>query len=192
MTPETSKIVHPHIKAEIYYLAPQEGGRSAAIHSGFRGQFYFKGTDWDAQQQFIGQSICQPGESVEVLIQFATAHLLIPLFKGLKFEIREGIRTIGRGTVNEIFDPKIKYDSAQLYKAIDEILWREWDPIGINAFIEARDEYGGYIPQIYSLKVKGADVETIARHLFKIETDRMGLSGNLDKCRQIANKILNS
>jgi len=193
MTTQTLRIIDPHIKAEIYYLTPEEEGRSAAIHTGYRGQFHFNQTDWDARQEFIGKTSCQPGESVETLIQFATVHQLIPLFKGLKFEIREGIKIIGIGTVTEIINPKIENDSPhkRLYRAIDEILWNEWDPIGVNDFIDARDEYYGYIPHIYSLRVKGANKETLATHLFKIETERMGLLGNLERCKQIADRILN-
>lgn len=28
-----------------------------------------------------------------------------------------------------------------IYKRIDEILWFDWDPIGVNQIEEARDEY---------------------------------------------------
>ena len=34
-----------------------------------------------------------------------------------------------------------------LYNAIDRILWKEWDPIGIyDAKEAARDEYYAYLP----------------------------------------------
>ena len=33
-----------------------------------------------------------------------------------------------------------------LYKRIDEILWEDWDPIGVNDVEEARDEYQSYLP----------------------------------------------
>ena len=29
----------------------------------------------------------------------------------------------------------------KLYKAIDEILWKDWDPIGVNDIEDVRDEY---------------------------------------------------
>jgi len=77
-----------------------------------------------------------------------------------------------------------------LYQQIDEILWYEWDPIGVNVYEEARDEYCSYLPQIFSLKIHGADEETIATALFKIETQTMCLLGNLEHCREIAAKIV--
>ncbi|SEL09113.1 hypothetical protein [Parapedobacter koreensis] len=77
-----------------------------------------------------------------------------------------------------------------LYQKIDEILWTEWDPIGVNVYEEARDEYHSYVPQIFSLKIHGADAEVIASTLFKIETGRMGLLGDIEHCREIAGKIV--
>jgi len=78
-----------------------------------------------------------------------------------------------------------------IYKRIDEILWFDWDPIGVNDTEQARDEYQSYIPRIFSLKINGGDKETIAQHLYKIETDNMGLGGNINNCRIIADKIVN-
>lgn len=77
-----------------------------------------------------------------------------------------------------------------LYKAIDEILWRDWDPINVNDDEEWRDEYSSYTPQVFNLKIKNADKETIAQHLLKIETGRMGFKGSIDGCRQVADKII--
>ena len=73
-----------------------------------------------------------------------------------------------------------------LYKQIDNILWREWDPIGINACEQARDEYYGYLPHVFRLKLENADVEAIAQYLVKIETERMGLNGDITHCRKVA------
>jgi len=78
-----------------------------------------------------------------------------------------------------------------LYKQIDEILWTDWDPIGINDSEQARDEYYGYLPHVWRFKLQGSDVETIAQYLFEIETDRMGLNGDIEHCRKVANKIIN-
>ncbi len=50
----------------------------------------------------------------------------------------------------------------ELYKAIDEILWNDWDPIGVKE-IAPRDEYQNYTPTIFSLKINGVDTETIAK-----------------------------
>lgn len=78
-----------------------------------------------------------------------------------------------------------------LYKAIDEILWKDWDPIRLNDIVDVRDEYQGYTPHIFSLTIQGADKVKIAKHLYEIETRNMGMTGNKLHCEQIAEKILN-
>jgi hypothetical protein len=79
----------------------------------------------------------------------------------------------------------------KLYKIIDEILWKDWDPIGVNEYDEeARDEYQSYLPQIFKLKIDNAGKELIAQHLLNIETESMGLSGNIENCRIVAEKII--
>lgn len=83
-----------------------------------------------------------------------------------------------------------KEEPTNLYEAIDLILWNDWDPIGIND-IAPRDEYQGYTPAIFKLKTNGADTETIAKKLHEIETVTIGVMGNIDHCRQVADKIIN-
>lgn len=53
-----------------------------------------------------------------------------------------------------------------------------------------RDEYQSYTPQIFGLVKSNTDRMLIAKALFKIETDNMGLAGNIEKCLKTADKIL--
>lgn len=76
-----------------------------------------------------------------------------------------------------------------LYKKIDDILWFDWDPIGVND-IAPRDEYQSYIPEIFGLVKAKADIQVIASRLHKLEIDNMGMSGTLKNCLIIADKIL--
>lgn len=76
----------------------------------------------------------------------------------------------------------------QLYEFIDVLLWEEWDPIGVND-IAPRDEYQSYTPQLFSLAIKGATIDEIAHELSRIEWEMMGLAGNNQKCKEIAEKI---
>lgn len=75
------------------------------------------------------------------------------------------------------------------YRMTDEILWNDWDPIGINDSAP-RDEYQGYVPQIFSAIKNGESAKEISKRLFKIETEQMGLPGNKKSCLRIANKLL--
>ena len=84
---------------------------------------------------------------------------------------------------------KFTPEESKIYQVIDEILWNDWDPIGVNDIAGIRDEYQGYTSQVFSLKMTNADSEKIAQHLLQIETERMGLSGSIDHCRKVAEKI---
>ena len=85
----------------------------------------------------------------------------------------------------------MKQEHKELYNQIDEILWRDWDPIGINNEENIRDEYYGYIPQIFNLKIQGADKTKIANYLYEIETVNIGTNGDIQNCELVAEKIIN-
>jgi hypothetical protein len=76
-----------------------------------------------------------------------------------------------------------------LYRKIDDILWFDWDPIGIND-LAPRDEYHGYVPEIFQLVKAKAHRREIANRLHKFETENMGLSGTIENCLTTADKIL--
>jgi hypothetical protein len=80
----------------------------------------------------------------------------------------------------------LKYRLA--FKAIHDVLIREWDPIGVGYEPNAQDEYDSYIPTIYRLISEGADDMKIAEHLEQIETDSIGLSFTGDRV-QIARRL---
>ena len=84
---------------------------------------------------------------------------------------------------------KLPPKEMSLYKRIDEILWKDWDPIGVNDSEQARDEYRGYLPHIFRLAVDGADPDQIARELMTA-IDGMGLSINEDQNLTIATRII--
>lgn len=76
-------------------------------------------------------------------------------------------------------------DSA-LYRAVDEVLHYVWDPIGVSSVPQARDEYHGYLPQVFSILIDGADKRTIAAYLGKVTTDKMGLLANAEHDLRVA------
>ncbi len=76
-----------------------------------------------------------------------------------------------------------------LYKRIDDILWLDWDPIGVNDYAP-RDEYQSYVPQLFRLKKQNAQRDEIAEKLLTLERDVIGMPSNLDNCRRIADKII--
>jgi hypothetical protein len=76
-----------------------------------------------------------------------------------------------------------------IYKKIDDILWFDWDPIGVNEFAP-RDEYQSYVPEVFRLRKSNANKEEIAKRLLELETKTMGVSGNFERCLIIADKII--
>lgn len=80
-------------------------------------------------------------------------------------------------------------EQLKLYKSIDEILWFNWDPIGINNS-GVRDEYSSYLPQVYQLKINGASKIEIAKYLDGIATEYIGLESNMKFSKEIAEKII--
>ena len=81
------------------------------------------------------------------------------------------------------------YEHVDFYKYVDALLWDEWDPIGVNQMLDARDEYYAYLPKVVEMALSKVDSETIAHHLLNIETEHMGLAGDINKCRRVAEKI---
>ena len=76
----------------------------------------------------------------------------------------------------------------KLFKSIDEILWKDWDPLDLNGAVP-KDEYQNYTPAIFKLKLMGADVDTIAHQLQEFEQNAMGLSHATGKAFKVATQI---
>ena len=91
---------HTKFKASVYVLTKEEGGRHTAFLSNYRPQFYFRTTDVTGVVTLpAGTEMVMPGDNVELTVELIHP---IALEKGTKFSIREGGRTVGAGTVNEI------------------------------------------------------------------------------------------
>ncbi|MCQ2815430.1 MAG: elongation factor Tu [Bacilli bacterium] len=91
---------HTKFKASVYVLTKEEGGRHTAFLSNYRPQFYFRTTDVTGVITLpAGTNMVMPGDNVELTVELIHP---IALEKGTKFSIREGGRTVGAGTVNEV------------------------------------------------------------------------------------------
>ena len=93
---------HKHIKAEVYILKKEEGGRHTPFHNKYRPQFYFRTTDVTGEI-FLpeGVEMVMPGDNLSIEVKLISE---IAMSKGLRFAIREGGRTVGAGQVTEILD----------------------------------------------------------------------------------------
>ena len=94
--------VTPHTKftASVYVLTKEEGGRHTAFLTNYRPQFYFRTTDITGVITLPADvQMVMPGDNVTLTVELIHP---VAIEKGTKFYIREGGRTVGAGTVNEI------------------------------------------------------------------------------------------
>ena len=93
---------HQKVKAQVYALTREEGGRHSPFFAGYRPQFYFRTTDITGSVTLPeGKEMVMPGDSTELNIELINT---IAVQRGLRFAIREGGRTVGAGAVTEILD----------------------------------------------------------------------------------------
>jgi len=93
---------HTHLKAEVYILSKEEGGRHTPFFNKYRPQFYFRTTDVTGEIMLpAGVEMCMPGDNLTIDVTLLSP---VAMDKGLRFAIREGGRTVGAGQVTEILD----------------------------------------------------------------------------------------
>lgn len=85
---------------------------------------------------------------------------------------------------------KMSPPDLELYRAVDEVLHYLWDPIGVSAVPQARDEYHAYLPKVFSLLRSGADGHAIAKYLGEVTVNRMGLTANSQHDLKVAEILI--
>ena len=91
---------HKKLKAEVYVLKKEEGGRHTPFFTNYRPQFYFRTTDVTGIVKLPeGVEMVMPGDNINIDIELITP---IAAEEGLRFAIREGGRTVGAGVVTKI------------------------------------------------------------------------------------------
>jgi hypothetical protein len=77
----------------------------------------------------------------------------------------------------------------EIQESIGHILFYDWDPIGINDS-GPNDEYDSYVGGIYRLLASNASEYQIIERLYQLETISMGLSGNRERLKNVAEKLM--
>lgn len=101
MTAPNAIAPRKRFKAEVYVLSKEEGGRHTPFFSGYTPQFFFRTTDVTGVTNLVGAEMVMPGDSVALDIQLQKP---IAIYKGSRFAIREGGRTVGSGVVTEVME----------------------------------------------------------------------------------------
>jgi hypothetical protein len=82
-------------------------------------------------------------------------------------------------------------EDERLLHAVRDILFREWDPIGVNSRAGAEDEYDGYAPGVCRLLRRGANERGLTAHLGRLRRVSMGLSVPDETAdRRVASRLL--
>lgn len=79
-------------------------------------------------------------------------------------------------------------DSKMLNETVKYILLNEWDPIGINEFEEAYDEYDAYVLPICKMITEGKGVSEIREYL-RWATNSMCVDVNEEEEQAVAEKL---
>jgi hypothetical protein len=84
---------------------------------------------------------------------------------------------------------KLPPEQLKLYKGVDEILWKDWDPIGISNRVGGRDEYNAYLPHVFKLMLDNEPAIKIAAYLDEVARNRMALNLPMERHVKAAEKI---
>lgn len=95
------------VKASVYLLSTEEGGRANSIFSGYRPTIWWEPATTnggnDAKVTILSHDECKPGDHCTVTLEFYHPECLPDgIAPGKAFTIREGRRIVGRGTVTEV------------------------------------------------------------------------------------------
>lgn len=87
-------------EAEVYCLSQDEGGRHTPFFSNYRPQFFFRTADVTGDLKLReGTEMVVPGDNVTLDVELITPLAIEP---GLRFNMREGGRTVGTGIVTKL------------------------------------------------------------------------------------------
>ena len=84
----------------------------------------------------------------------------------------------------------MKQKDEKLWLLVDEILWNDWDPIGVNDSEQARNEYHSYISTIVRLIMSNSDGSNLAKHLHQLRSVSIGLSENFEVDQRVSHKLI--
>lgn len=86
--------------ADVHILSKDEGGRHTPFFDGYQPQFYFRTTDITGTIDLPDNiEMVSPGEDVSFTVTLSSN---VAMEVGTEFSIREGGRTVGKGTVTKV------------------------------------------------------------------------------------------
>jgi hypothetical protein len=83
-----------------------------------------------------------------------------------------------------------KINKSEVSTKVSGLLMTSWDPIGVADVDGAHDEYDGYVEDVTLLVMEKASFEEIFNYLWSLETEHMGMRGNLEKTQSFAQELV--
>ncbi len=81
--------------------------------------------------------------------------------------------------------------ATEIQDAIRQVLFRDWDPIGINENPNLQDEYDAYITPVYRILSGSRSEQELVDFLFRTEGGSIGLQcDSPERLRPIARRLL--
>jgi len=84
---------------------------------------------------------------------------------------------------------KRSHKAKEIQEKIRQVLLHEWDPIGVGDVPGVQGEYDSYVGGIYRLLASGASEHQIIERLHNLEAVSMGLNGNRERLKGVAEKL---
>jgi hypothetical protein len=83
---------------------------------------------------------------------------------------------------------KLSAEDAGAYEALDRLLFRQWDPIGVYEMDGPDNEYQAYLPRFWELVRSGSSEADVIEYLAEIERDRIAFETSDEHRLDIARK----
>ena len=79
----------------------------------------------------------------------------------------------------------------EIQESIRQVLFHEWDPIGVKGYSNAVDEYDSCIAPVYRILAGNRSEDELLDFLYATERDTLGAScKNREQLRPVARKLL--
>ena len=94
-----------NVEALVTFLPTEYGGKVDATRTGYRGQFHYGGSDWDAAYVFPDVDEIEPGQTARVLLAFMSPQVHVGHVRaGMPFVLREGQKVVAYGSITSVID----------------------------------------------------------------------------------------
>ncbi len=83
-----------------------------------------------------------------------------------------------------------EFEPNELKRRVDEVLFYQWDPIGVAPDPNARREYSSYVEKVLAMLQKDEAVTKIEKYLCEIESGLMALPAKQERARYVAELMI--